>query len=292
MGPEHPSAFGSSLSSLVVAETSAACLTNGEANSHNLPNGEAPCSSDVLRRKASDRSPLPSDSAYFTTSESKARLLTRLRSSPGDIGDNSGGSPPTSPGHADSQALHSKKEALMLSISRKMDILRAESEAIKEEVTLNSDLGAGVTEKVEQLAKPQEMDKYRRHVEEIDKITSLMLGLSGRLARAENALLLHRERDGQDVRERLVLKRARLKEQLDEAKTLKENIDRRALQVEKCLLQYLDEAEFADYDHFIKMKAKLVMDAREVEDKVKLGKEQMDALRNSFKSAQDASANK
>lgn len=180
----------------------------------------------------------------------------------------------------------------MLSISRKMDILRAESEAIKEEVTLNSDLGAGVTEKVEQLAKPQEMDKYRRHVEEIDKITSLMLGLSGRLARAENALLLHRERDGQDVRERLVLKRARLKEQLDEAKTLKENIDRRALQVEKCLLQYLDEAEFADYDHFIKMKAKLVMDAREVEDKVKLGKEQMDALRNSFKSAQDASANK
>ena len=30
--------------------------------------------------------------------------------------------------------------------------------------------------------------KYRLHVEEIDKITSLLLGLSGRLARTENSI--------------------------------------------------------------------------------------------------------
>ena len=37
-------------------------------------------------------------------------------------------------------------------------------------------------------AKQSECLKYRLHVEEIDKITSLLLGLSGRLARTENSL--------------------------------------------------------------------------------------------------------
>jgi protein Shroom len=36
--------------------------------------------------------------------------------------------------------------------------------------------------------KQSECLKYRLHVEEIDKITSLLLGLSGRLARTENSI--------------------------------------------------------------------------------------------------------
>lgn len=44
------------------------------------------------------------------------------------------------------------------------------------------------------------------------------------------------------------------------------------------LNQYLSEDEYADYDHFIKMKAKLIMDAREIDDKIKLGEEQQQAL--------------
>lgn len=49
-------------------------------------------------------------------------------------------------------------------------------------------------------------------------------------------------------------------------------------QVAKVLNQYLSEDEYADYDHFIKMKAKLIMDAREIDDKIKLGEEQQQAL--------------
>ena len=33
------------------------------------------------------------------------------------------------------------------------------------------------------------MDKYKLHVEEVDKITSLLLGLSSRLARSEISLI-------------------------------------------------------------------------------------------------------
>ena len=48
--------------------------------------------------------------------------------------------------------------------------------------------------------KPQECDKYKLHVEETDKIASLVAGLAGRLARAENAL---RSAETQDEEEKV-----------------------------------------------------------------------------------------
>lgn len=53
-------------------------------------------------------------------------------------------------------------------------------------------------------------------------------------------------------------------------------------QVSKVLNKYLTEDQYADYDHFIKMKAKLIMDAREIDDKIKLGEEQQKALRDTM----------
>ena len=45
-----------------------------------------------------------------------------------------------------------------------------------------------ITEQFEKEATPYEIDKFKLHVSEIDKINQLLLALSGRLARAENAL--------------------------------------------------------------------------------------------------------
>lgn len=86
----------------------------------------------------------------------------------------------------------------MTSIGRKLEILRAEYEAIKDEMKLNHDLGAEVTSRVEAMARLAESEKYKLHVEEIDKITSLLLGLSGRLARAENALMIVDDSDPEE----------------------------------------------------------------------------------------------
>ena len=55
-------------------------------------------------------------------------------------------------------------------------------------MTLNEDLGRSVSTLVHQMAKPQECVKFNLHVEEIEKITNLLLVLSGRLARTENSL--------------------------------------------------------------------------------------------------------
>lgn len=77
-------------------------------------------------------------------------------------------------------------------------------------------------------------------------------------------------------------KRDKLLEQLDEAKILKRNIDKRSVNVSAILAKYLDDNEFADYQHFITMKTKLLMDGREIQDKVKLGEEQLAALKEAI----------
>lgn len=77
-------------------------------------------------------------------------------------------------------------------------------------------------------------------------------------------------------------KRDKLETQLEEAKELKRNIDRRSDAVSTMLYKYLTAEEYADYDHFINMKAKLLIDSREIADKIQLGEEQLAALRETL----------
>lgn len=74
-------------------------------------------------------------------------------------------------------------------MDRKLEVLRSESLVVSEECKINNDLGKNVESHVCRVARPHEAAKFRLHVEEVGKITSLLLGLSGRLARAENALM-------------------------------------------------------------------------------------------------------
>ncbi|XP_022256449.1 protein Shroom2-like [Limulus polyphemus] len=211
---------------------------------------------------------LPLTSAYYTTSESKAKFLTRYSQ---DIHQQN---------CASDTELSSKKEELIASIDKKLELLRLEQVVIREEMAQNEDLGKVVTSRVEQLAKPKELEKYRLHVEELEKIINLLLSLSGRLARAQNALVCLRPDVEEEEKKALQAKCDKLSEQHEEARRLKESIDKRSHQVSTFLHRYLSSEEYADYDHFIKMKSKLVMDAREIDEKVKLGEEQLAALRN------------
>ena len=85
--------------------------------------------------------------------------------------------------------------------------------------------------------------------------------------------------------EQLSAKREKLSEQLTEAKKLKSNIDKRAATVSQMLSKYLKPDEFSDYEHFIRTKTRLIMDAREIADKVVVGDEQMAALKESMVAA-------
>lgn len=67
-------------------------------------------------------------------------------------------------------------------------MLRGARESLQEDVQANNALGGEVELTVEHVCKPNELDKFRMFVGDLDKVVSLLLSLSGRLARVENAL--------------------------------------------------------------------------------------------------------
>jgi protein Shroom len=175
-----------------------------------------------------------------------------------------------------------KREGLTSLISKKLEVLRAEQLSLKGEKKLNEELGRQVTVKVMQSAAPNECEKYKLLVEETDKITSLLLGLSGRLARTENslqvAIMLSPQGETQE-KEQLFTKRDKLVEQLTEAKKLKQNIDKRSSIVSRILQKYLSEEQLSIYQTFIKTKTKLIIETRITNDKIALSEEQLNALK-------------
>lgn len=77
-------------------------------------------------------------------------------------------------------------------------------------------------------------------------------------------------------------KRDRLQEQHEEAKSLKEDIDKRSAQVAIFLQECLSEAEFEDYKYFVQMKSKLTIEMQEFDDKITLGQEQILGLKRNI----------
>ena len=66
---------------------------------------------------------------------------------------------------------------------------------------------------------------------------------------------------------------------MDEAKKLKSNIDKRSSTVLSILRKYLSDQMLSDYDKFIKTKARLIMESRQLSDKIALSDEQQTILK-------------
>jgi len=230
-----------------------------------------PNTSTISTSSSTAAAGLSANSSYYTTSEPKAKLLN-LQHYSRQI------QPPVECNGIGN--LQKKKADLVSRLDRKLKVLRDEQIALTEEAALNETLGMSVADRVKSVAKPQEANKFKTHVQEVGHITSLLLSLSGRLARAENALL---DLDSDHPEKKaLEEKKCKLTGQLEEAKELKENIDRRGDFVSTILSRYLTADEYSDYDHFIAMKAKLLIDAREIADKIQLGEEQLRALKETL----------
>ncbi|XP_037676847.1 protein Shroom2-like [Choloepus didactylus] len=117
---------------------------------------------------------------------------------------------------------------------------------------------------------------------DLDKVVNLLLSLSGHLARVENALNSLDDSTSPGDRQSLLEKQRVLIQQHEDAKELKENLDRPEHIVFDILGNYLSEENLADYEHFVKMKSALIIKQRELEDKIRLGKEQLKCLFNSL----------
>lgn len=85
----------------------------------------------------------------------------------------------------------------------------------------------------------------------------------------------------------LLEKQRVLVQQHEDAKELKENLDRRERVVFNILASYLSDESLADYEHFVKMKSALIIEQRELEDKIHLGEEQLKCLLDSLQPDRD-----
>lgn len=73
-------------------------------------------------------------------------------------------------------------------LGKKLKVLETEQTMLAEESSVNDALGHEIAFKVAQKLKPADSTKFRSFVDDVGYITMLLLSLSGRLARIENAL--------------------------------------------------------------------------------------------------------
>ncbi|XP_039896292.1 protein Shroom2 isoform X2 [Simochromis diagramma] len=215
-------------------------------------------------------------SAYYSTSAPKAELLIKMKGMQDQEQEEE-----DSEDELDND-LANKKQELIDSLSKKLQVLREARESLQEDILDNNALGEEVEAQVQQVCKPNELDKFKMFVGDLDKVVSLLLSLSGRLARVENALNSLEEDATPEERRTLIEKRKLLIRQHEDAKELKENLDRREGVVYEILASYLQEDSLADYEHFVKMKSALIIEQRKLEDKIKLGEEQLKCLMDSL----------
>ncbi|KAM6143597.1 protein Shroom2 isoform 1-T1 [Erethizon dorsatum] len=218
---------------------------------------------------------LATSSTYYSTSAPKAELLIKMK----DLRQQQ--EPEEDSGSDLDHDLSLKKE-LIDSIGRKLQVLREARESLLEDIQANHALGDEVEAIAKDVCKPNEFDKFRMFIGDLDKVVNLLLSLSGRLARVENALNNLEDSPSPGDRQSLLEKQRVLIQQHEDAKELKENLDRRERIVFDILAAYLSEESLADYEHFVKMKSALIIEQRELEDKIHLGEEQLKCLLDSL----------
>ncbi|KAK1798008.1 hypothetical protein P4O66_000509 [Electrophorus voltai] len=216
---------------------------------------------------------LVTSSSYYSTSAPKAELLIKMKDMQEQMKEQD---------CEDELDLSKKKQELMDSLARKLQVLREARESLQEDMRDNDALGEEVEATVRAVCKPNELDKFCMFVGDLDKVVSLLLSLSGRLARVENALNNLEEGASAEEKHTLTEKRKLLIRQHEDAKELKENLDRRECLVHTILAGYLSKEHLADYQHFVKMKAALIIEQRMLEDRIKLGDEQLKCLKDSL----------
>lgn len=81
-----------------------------------------------------------------------------------------------------------RQAELIGSLTHKLEILKEAKEGLLADIKMNNALGEEVELLISQLCKPNEFDKYKMFIGDLDKVVNLLLSLSGRLARVENVL--------------------------------------------------------------------------------------------------------
>ena len=153
------------------------------------------------------------------------------------------------------------------------------------------------------MSQQQEIDKVKLFTEEVDKITSLIIGLSSRLVKvsASGAKMNSHSDEKLQVKyprnldaffggigvlyNRAIFQRMeaerrdKLEEQLDEARKLRQSIFRRGDLVFSILRKYLDSRSVESFGGFIKEKIRLILENRQHSEMLKTEEDILKSLK-------------
>ncbi|KAM8974845.1 protein Shroom1 [Pelodytes ibericus] len=176
----------------------------------------------------------------------------------------------------------SKKMELISNICFKLEDLCEEKELLLSDISENISHGKKMEAVVKEICKPNEYERYMMFIGDLEKVVSLLFCLSMRLARVENAL--SKSDDNTDAEEMQSLKQRHnlLSRQREDAKDLKENLDRRESVVTGILAKYLSERQLQDYKHFVRLKTSFLIEQKDLDEKIKFHEEQLESLHNSI----------
>ncbi|XP_071787096.1 uncharacterized protein [Asterias amurensis] len=213
-----------------------------------------------------------SSSLYLQISPAKALLLTRAKGMTG-----------SDMVHGDSAELRKTKEELIGRIDRKVSELSKEKFELQEEINTLEDLGRQVTDNVKKSCKASSLDKYLMYVGDADRVTKLLLSLSRRLTKVNSVLVSLEGNDDEEQKADLEKMHKDLTNKYEDAKGLKVSIDERHVQISSMLQDHLSTEEYEDFCHFVPMRSRLRIMAQELDDRITLGEEQLQALKDSMK---------
>ncbi|EGV95060.1 Protein Shroom2 [Cricetulus griseus] len=151
-----------------------------------------------------------------------------------------------------------------------------------EDIQANNAMGDEVEAIVRDVCKPNESNKFQMFTGDLDNVVKLLLSLSGHLALVGNALNNLDDSPFPGDLQSLLEKQRILTQKHEDSKELKENLDHLECIVFDILATFLSEGNLADYEHLVKMKSALIIEHRELEDKIHLCEEQLKCLFHSL----------
>ncbi|XP_061595424.1 protein Shroom1 isoform X2 [Cololabis saira] len=176
-----------------------------------------------------------------------------------------------------------KKRLLVSCIEERLRSLEESRGALQIDVEENSARGAALEVLVRERCLPVELERYNLFIGDLERVVNLLLCLSARLARVQNALSTVDQHTDAEDKESLDSRHRLLCKQREDAKDLKDNLDRRENLVSTFLSRQLSAEQLQEYRRFVQTKASLLIRHKDLEEKQRLGEEQLEAVSSSRK---------
>ncbi|KAF1378349.1 hypothetical protein PFLUV_G00189620 [Perca fluviatilis] len=175
-----------------------------------------------------------------------------------------------------------KKRLLASYIEERLRSLEETRCALQAEIQENVAHGEALQVLVRERCLPVELERYNLFIGDLERVVNLLLCLSARLARVQNALSTVDQHTDAEEKQSLDSRHRLLCKQREDAKDLKDNLDRRENLVSTFLSRQLSAEQLQDYRRFIQTKASLLIRQKDLEEKQRLGEEQLEGLSNSL----------